>query len=127
MQELVTGSDKLTILNTPSMQLVFGAQMLQVVAWQRITGEAMPSSVPTGFRIGVTHAAMLIVREKGHCVYITASNPDQPGVTLKVSLDRSALQGSACHNGPGGLTQVALKLPAGDYMGQSVTAKCCIS
>ena len=68
---------------------------------------------------------VLATEERGGCLVLAASNPDQPGLNLTLTIDRPGLRGPHCGS-DGTVTRVVLALGENDFMGQTAVAKCCL-
>lgn len=121
------------LVNNADLQMVLdkdgadssGAVTLQAVFWKPFNGSMLPDSVPAGLRLGCSAPAMVIMRVDGAGrVNITVASPVVTGNTVELTVDRGRLSGDACSEAPDGGTRISVKLPGGDYTGQSVTASC---
>lgn len=110
LEAYVARHDVVTLRNTSELQAVWHAQlhMLQTVFWT-------PGSVttPSGLVVSVDQPAVLLVKEQGDTVEITAASLEYAPVRLNVRV------ASASANSPA--TQVQFTLPGGDMAGQSLT------
>ena len=75
--------------------------------------------VSRGLTIGVDRACLLLVRQRGERLVITAANPRNRKMTVNVTVSRQ-LNGKGVRKAAGGDSRVKIDLPGGMYAGQSV-------
>ncbi len=90
----------------------------------RLTGIAFykPGSleISRGLTIGVDRACLLLVRQRGGRLAITAANPRNRKMTVNVTVSRK-LKGEGVSEAVKGASRIRIDLPGGMYAGQSVT------
>jgi hypothetical protein len=106
------------LANTPTVQAVRNAALGQT---QIAFFGAGAVSINATTWVAVNQPALLIVREVGEDLEITASDPKQAATTLTIDVNRRVIGSGAKWQPTSQVTRITLPLPASPNLGSSVT------